>query len=86
MLRKAGSAAARVCARATGNIVTEDLVFLLESMGMDTGIDIGKLIAARAVLAEGIAGSRSTGTCRMQGVTKGFGMRVGGLMFRNATS
>ena len=41
---------------ATGNIVTEDLVFLLESMGLDTGIDIDKLIAARAILEEALPG------------------------------
>lgn len=32
---------------ASGNIVTEDLVFLLESMGYDTGIDASKLIEVR---------------------------------------
>ena len=32
---------------ATGNIVTEDLVFMLEAMGLNTGIDLGKLLAAR---------------------------------------
>ena len=41
---------------ATGNIVTEDLVFLLESMGLDTGIDLDRLIAARAILAEALYG------------------------------
>ena len=41
---------------ATGNIVTEDLVFLLESMGCDTGIDIERLVAARRFLAEGLPG------------------------------
>ncbi|MGH7103807.1 MAG: hydroxymethylglutaryl-CoA lyase, partial [Acetobacteraceae bacterium] len=33
---------------ASGNIVTEDLVFMLESMGFATGIDLARLIAARA--------------------------------------
>lgn len=36
---------------ASGNIVTEDLVFMLESMGLNTGIDFEKLFDARAVLA-----------------------------------
>jgi len=35
---------------ATGNVVFEDLVFLCESKGFVTGIDIGKLIAVRAIL------------------------------------
>jgi len=35
---------------ATGNVVFEDLVFLCESKGFDTGIDIEKLIAVRSIL------------------------------------
>ena len=41
---------------ASGNIVTEDLVFMLESMGFATGIDLARLIAARAPAARGHAG------------------------------
>ncbi len=36
---------------ASGNIVTEDLVFMLESMGYRTGVDLPRLPAARALLA-----------------------------------
>jgi len=36
---------------ASGNIVTEDLVFMLESMGYRTGVDLGQLLAARDLLA-----------------------------------
>ena len=39
---------------ATGNIVTEDLVFMLEAMGLETGIDLDKLLAARKVLATAV--------------------------------
>jgi hydroxymethylglutaryl-CoA lyase len=35
---------------ATGNIVFEDLVFLCESKGFNTGIDIERLIAVRSIL------------------------------------
>jgi len=35
---------------ASGNIVTEDLVFMLESMGFDTGIDIDALVAVRDIV------------------------------------
>jgi hydroxymethylglutaryl-CoA lyase len=35
---------------ATGNVVFEDLVFLCESKGFATGIDLEKLIAVRAIL------------------------------------
>lgn len=34
--------------RATGNIATEDLVFMLEGMGVSTGIDLERLIEASA--------------------------------------
>ncbi|HEV3464524.1 MAG TPA: hydroxymethylglutaryl-CoA lyase [Actinomycetota bacterium] len=38
--------------RATGNIATDDLVFLLERMGLDTGYDLGKLLPTAAFLAD----------------------------------
>ena len=37
---------------ATGNVVFEDLVFLCESKGFATGIDIDRLVAVRAILRE----------------------------------
>jgi hydroxymethylglutaryl-CoA lyase len=40
---------------AAGNVVTEELALLCESMGIDTGIDLAKLVAA-AQLAESIVG------------------------------
>jgi hydroxymethylglutaryl-CoA lyase len=57
---------------ATGNIVTEDLAFLLESMGYDTGVDIDKLIAARAILAEALPGEALYGHVQDAGLPKGF--------------
>jgi hydroxymethylglutaryl-CoA lyase len=39
---------------ASGNIVTEDLVFMMESMGYRTGIDLPRLIAARTLLHEAL--------------------------------
>ena len=39
---------------ASGNVVTEDLVFMLESMNYATGIDLEKLLAARALLAQAL--------------------------------
>ena len=39
---------------ASGNIVTEDLVYMLESMGFRTGVDLEKLLAVRQILSEGI--------------------------------
>jgi hydroxymethylglutaryl-CoA lyase len=57
---------------ATGNIVTEDLVFLLESMGFSTGIDIQKLFEARALLLEGLPGEELYGYLPLVGLPKGF--------------
>ena len=57
---------------ATGNIVTEDLVFLLESMGLRTGIDLEKLIAARAIVAEALPGEPLYGHLADAGLPKGF--------------
>jgi hydroxymethylglutaryl-CoA lyase len=57
---------------ATGNIVTEDLVFMLESMGLRTGIDLEKLIAARAIVAAALPGEPLYGHVPDAGLTKGF--------------
>jgi hydroxymethylglutaryl-CoA lyase len=57
---------------ATGNIVTEDLVFLLESMGLRTGIDLDKLIAARALITDGLPGETLYGHVADVGLPKGF--------------
>ena len=49
---------------ATGNIVTEDLVSLLESMGLRTGVDLGRLLAAREILTEALPGEPLYGYVR----------------------
>jgi hydroxymethylglutaryl-CoA lyase len=49
---------------ATGNIVTEDLVSLLESMGLRTGIDLNGLLAARQILADALPGEPLYGYVR----------------------
>ena len=38
--------------RATGNIATDDLVFLLERMGLDTGYDLAALLPTAAFLTD----------------------------------
>ncbi|MDS1142462.1 hydroxymethylglutaryl-CoA lyase [Pusillimonas sp. SM2304] len=57
---------------ATGNIVTEDLVFLLESMGLDTGIDFNALLRARDVLQQALPDVELYGSSPAAGLTKGF--------------
>ncbi len=46
--------------KATGNIATEDLVYLLEGEGVDTGVDIDALVAVSEWL-EGMLGRRLEG-------------------------
>ena len=57
---------------ASGNIVTEDLVFLLESMGLKTGIDLDALIATRSLLAEGLPGEPMHGNVSKAGIPPTF--------------
>src|SRR4051812_1707329 len=63
---------------ATGNIVTEDLVFMLESMGLRTGIDLDRLIAARAKVLAGLPGETLYGNVADAGLPKGFRYASGG--------
>lgn len=41
---------------ASGNLVTEDLVLMLNAMGLDTGIDLHALLEVRTILEESIPG------------------------------
>lgn len=57
---------------ASGNIVTEDLVFMLEAMGLDTGIDLPRLISAREALRAGLPGEPLYGMVAEAGLPKHF--------------
>ena len=41
---------------ASGNIVTEDLCFMLAAMGYNTGIDLDALVAVRTILSDALPG------------------------------
>jgi hydroxymethylglutaryl-CoA lyase len=41
---------------ASGNIVTEDLAFMLDAMGYETGIDLDKLMRVRSILQDALPG------------------------------
>ncbi len=41
---------------ASGNLVTEDLVLMLNAMGLETGIDLEALLKVRAIVAEALPG------------------------------
>ena len=57
---------------ASGNIVTEDLVFMLESMGFETGIDLQRLLDSRVLLAEGLPDEPRHGALARAGVPRTF--------------
>ena len=57
---------------ATGNIVLEDLVFLLESEGLRTGIDLEALRPARALVESALPDEPKYGQVLRAGLPKGF--------------
>ena len=57
---------------ASGNIVTEDLVFMLEAMGLHTGIDIARLAEVRRIIAGALPGEPLYGFIPEAGVPIGF--------------
>jgi hydroxymethylglutaryl-CoA lyase len=61
---------------ASGNVVTEDLVFMFEAMGVSTGVDLGNLMAAREALQAGLPGEPIYGMTPEAGLPKGWGQGV----------
>ena len=57
---------------ASGNIVTEDLAFMLEAMGLRTGIDLDRLLTVRSILAEALPGEPLYGFVPDAGLPLGF--------------
>ena len=58
---------------ASGNIVTEDLVFMLDSMGIETGIDLNGLLGIREILAAALPNEPLYGFTPDSGLPKGYG-------------
>ena len=58
---------------ASGNIVTEDLVFMLQSMGYPTGIDLEALLVVRQQVAELLPEEEWFGFTAAAGLPKHFG-------------
>ncbi|RZJ08332.1 MAG: hydroxymethylglutaryl-CoA lyase [Acidovorax sp.] len=57
---------------ASGNVVTEDLVFMFEAMGVTTGVDLARLFAARIPLQAGLPGEPVYGMTPEAGLPKGW--------------
>ena len=57
---------------ASGNVVTDDLVFMLEAMGLTTGVDLDKLLVARQFMEQHLNDESTFGAIANAGVPKGF--------------
>lgn len=57
---------------ASGNVVTEDLVFMFEAMGIKTGINFEKLLDARKILQSALPQEQIYGMTPEAGIPKGF--------------
>lgn len=57
---------------ASGNIVTEDLVFMLESMGLATGINLEALLQVRGIVADALPDEALYGFTADAGIPLGF--------------
>jgi len=57
---------------ASGNVASEDLAFMLASMGLATGIDVDRLLALRAKVAEWLGNEATHGTLWRAGLPKTF--------------
>ena len=57
---------------ASGNVVTEDLVFMFEAMGIHTGVNLERLFAARATLQHGLPHEPLYGMTPEAGLPKGW--------------
>ena len=55
---------------ASGNVATEDLVYLFKSMGIDTGIDFERLLALRRDLAQWLDGESLHGAIARAGLPR----------------
>ena len=61
---------------ASGNVVTEDLVFMFEAMGIKTGVDLEKLMASRAHLQAGLPQEPLYGMTPEAGLPKGWTQEI----------
>jgi hydroxymethylglutaryl-CoA lyase len=62
---------------ASGNVVTEDLVFMFEAMGISTGINVKRLLAAREPLKAGLPDEPLYGMLPEAGLPLGWAQHVG---------
>ena len=61
---------------ASGNVVMEDLCFMLDSMGYDTGVDLSKLVAVRELLHKALPDIALQGAIARAGLPHGYNVAV----------
>lgn len=57
---------------ATGNIVMDDLCFMLDSMGLTTGVDLEKLLAVRAIVRTALPDIEMQGALARAGLPRNY--------------
>ena len=55
---------------ATGNSVMDDLCFMLDAMGLRTGVDLEKLVAVREIIARNLPGTALYGSLARSGLPR----------------
>lgn len=66
----AGLGGCQFVPNATGNIVMDDLCFMLEAMGMKTGVDLERLLAVRDIVARNLPGVPLYGALARSGLPR----------------
>ena len=61
---------------ASGNLVTEDLVLMLNAMGLETGIDLDALLKVRKIVADALPGEPLYGFTPDAGVMLDYSERL----------
>lgn len=57
---------------ATGNIAMDDLCFMLDSMGLRTGVDLNRLLEVRGIIARNLPGTELHGAIARAGLPKNY--------------
>ena len=68
----AGLGGCQFVPRATGNIVMDDLCFMLDAMGMRTGVDLEKLLAVREIVARNLPDTPLFGALARAGLPRNY--------------
>lgn len=68
----AGLGGCQFVPNATGNIAMDDLCFMLEAMGMRTGVDLERLLAVREIVVRNLPNAPLYGSVARAGLPRGY--------------